>query len=220
MALFDAFLKIDGIDGESADAKHKGEIDVASWSWAEQQTGTHAAGGGGGAGKVSMSDVHFVMRTSKASPKLMLACASGEHIKKAVLTCRKAGGEQQEYLKVTFSDLLVSAYHGAGPNSDSETRISAGLAYGPHEKIQNFLSASPTGFAAQSPLHAGLVSTAADFAALEGEDDEEEDRPIVPLDHISLNFAKIEFEYKEQKPDGSLGGTVKAGWDVKANKKV
>ena len=29
----------------------------------------------------------------------MLACASGEHIKKAVLTCRKAGKDQQEFLK-------------------------------------------------------------------------------------------------------------------------
>jgi type VI secretion system secreted protein Hcp len=220
MALVDYFLKIDGIDGESADAKHKGEIDVASWSWAEQQTGTHAAGGGGGAGKVSMQDVHFVMRTSKASPKLMLACASGQHIKKAVLTCRKAGGEQQEYLKVTFSDLLVSAYHGAGPNSDSETAISPGPANFSLFTNVKLPMESPAGFAAQSPLHAGLVSTAADFAALEEEEDEEEDRPIVPLDHISLNFAKIEFEYKEQKPDGSLGGTVKAGWDVKANKKV
>ena len=39
-------------------------------------------------------------------------------------------------------------------------------------------------------------------------------------DQISLNFAKIEVEYKEQKPDGSLGGAIKAGYDVKANKKV
>ena len=32
MALFDCFLKIDGIEGESADSKHKGEIDVKSFS--------------------------------------------------------------------------------------------------------------------------------------------------------------------------------------------
>ncbi len=39
-------------------------------------------------------------------------------------------------------------------------------------------------------------------------------------DQVSLNFAKIEIEYKEQKPDGTLGGAVKAGYDVKANKMV
>jgi type VI secretion system secreted protein Hcp len=43
---------------------------------------------------------------------------------------------------------------------------------------------------------------------------------IVPTDQVSINYSKIEFEYKEQKPDGSLGGAVKAGYDLKANKKV
>ncbi|HEY7575111.1 MAG TPA: type VI secretion system tube protein Hcp, partial [Thermoanaerobaculia bacterium] len=33
MAKTDYFLKIDGIEGESQDGKHKGEIDVLSWSW-------------------------------------------------------------------------------------------------------------------------------------------------------------------------------------------
>ena len=37
MAAFDYFLKLDGIPGESVDAKHKGEIDVLSWSWGESQ---------------------------------------------------------------------------------------------------------------------------------------------------------------------------------------
>ena len=75
----DYFLKIEGIEGESHDDKHKNEIDLQSWSWGETQTGTHSAGGGGGAGKVDMQDFHFVMAHNKASPKLMLACASGEH---------------------------------------------------------------------------------------------------------------------------------------------
>ena len=160
MAAVDYFLKIDGIEGESHDSKHKGEIDLESWSWGEQQTGTSHAGGGGGAGKVHMQDFHFVMKVNKASPKLMLACASGEHIKKAVLVARKAGKDQQEFLKVTMSDLLVSSYQTGGSG------------------------------------HAD----------------------IVPTDQISLNYAKIEFEYKEQKADGTLGGTTKGGWDLKANK--
>jgi type VI secretion system secreted protein Hcp len=114
MAAVDYFLKIDGIPGESTDHKHKDEIDVSSWSWGVTQSGTHAYGGGGGAGKSAHGDLHFTMRISKASPKLHLACATGEHIKKAVLTCRKAGKEQQEYLKVTFTDVLVSSYQASG----------------------------------------------------------------------------------------------------------
>ena len=53
MAAFDYFLRLDGIPGESVDAKHKGEIDVLSWSWGEIAADAGAApGGGAGAGKV------------------------------------------------------------------------------------------------------------------------------------------------------------------------
>jgi len=114
----DYFLKIDGIPGESEDAKHKNEIDLESWSWGETNSGSHAGGGGGGAGKVSMNDFNFVMRVNKASPKLFLACASGQHIKEALLTCRKAGKDQQEYLKIKFNDLLVSTYQTGGSSGD------------------------------------------------------------------------------------------------------
>jgi type VI secretion system secreted protein Hcp len=80
--------------------------------------GTHAGGGGGGAGKVNVNDFSFTMTVNKASPKLLLACASGEHIGDALLTCRKAGKEQQEYLKITFTDLLVSSFQTGGSNGD------------------------------------------------------------------------------------------------------
>lgn len=117
MAVVDYFLKLEGIDGESEDKTHSKEIHIESWSFGEQQSGTMAHGGGGGAGKVQMHDFHFVMKTNAASPKLFLACASGEHIKKAVLTCRKAGKDQQEYLKWTFTELLVSSYQTGGSGS-------------------------------------------------------------------------------------------------------
>ncbi len=158
MALVDYFLKIDGIQGESQDKAHKSEIEIESFSWGAEQSGTASHGGGMGAGRVQMQDFSFLMRVNKASPKLMLACAQGAHIKSAILTCRKAGKEQQEYLKVTFSDLLVSKYETKGTGEGNN---------------------------------------------------------IVPLDQISLNFSKVEIEYKEQKPDGTLGGAIKAFYDMK-----
>lgn len=158
----DYFLKIEGIEGESQDAKHRGEIEIDSFSFGATQVGAHAGGGGGGAGKVSMQDFHFTMKVNKASPKLFLACATGEHIKKAVLTCRKAGKEQQEFYMVKMEDFLVSSYQTGGSGHGD----------------------------------------------------------VIPTDQISLNFAKIEFEYKPQKADGTLDAPVKAGYDLKANKKV
>jgi type VI secretion system secreted protein Hcp len=162
MALVDYFLKIDGIEGESEDSKHKNEIQVESWSFGESQGGTMAFGGGGGAGKVQMQDFHFVMKVNKASPKLFLHCANGKHIPKAVLTCRKAGEKQQEFLKWTFSDLLVSSYQTSGSGMSD----------------------------------------------------------VVPTDQISLNFSKVEVEYKAQDKAGTLGGPIKAGYDLKKNEAV
>lgn len=120
MAISDFFLKIDGIEGESADHKHKNEIDVRSFRWSEKQSSTHhsARGAGGlGTGKVEMSDITFSIITNRASPKLMLACATGQHIKEATLVCRKAGGDQQEYLKIKFGDLIVSSFEVASDES-------------------------------------------------------------------------------------------------------
>ena len=158
----DYFLKIQGIEGESKDHKHANEIDLLSFSWGETQTGTHAGGGGGGGGKVSMQDFHFVMKTNKASPKLLLACANGEHIKEATLTCRKAGKEQQEFMKIKFYDMLVSSYQTGGSSTADE----------------------------------------------------------IPMDQISLNYATMEYEYREQQADGTLSGPIKAGYDLKAMKAI
>lgn len=73
---FDAFLKIEGIDGESVDKTHKGEIEIQSLGWGASDPGSVSSGGGAGSGKVSVQDFHFTMSMTKASPALMLACAT------------------------------------------------------------------------------------------------------------------------------------------------
>ena len=110
----DVFLKLGTIAGESTDDKHKGEIDVLSWSWGINQSGTMAAGGGGGAGKASFHDLSFMHSFDKASPAIMKACATGEHIPEATLISRKAGKGQQEYLTFKFHDVLVSSFQTGG----------------------------------------------------------------------------------------------------------
>ena len=114
----DYYLQITGIAGESKEAKHKDWIDVLSWSFGASNPGQVTAGGGAGAGKVQMSDFNFMATTSKASPKLFLACANGQHMKEAKLSAVKAGAMQQEYLSWTFSDVLISAYQTSGSGGD------------------------------------------------------------------------------------------------------
>lgn len=119
------FLKLDGIAGESTDQAHKGEIDVLSWSWGVTQTGAPGGGGGGGAGagKAEFHDLFFVTRVSRASPKLILAVATGAHIKTAVLTGTRGSGSGKaaDYLVYRLSDVIVtSVQHGAADGPPTE----------------------------------------------------------------------------------------------------
>jgi len=152
MAAIDYFLKLDGISGESKDSKHKGEIEVLSFSFGETQSRPSGTGGGGGAGKVKMSEFSFTARTTKASPQLFLSCAQGKHLKEAVLTVRKAGGSQQEYLIIKLNDVLVSAYALGSVEGESE----------PHDAFSlNFIKLSydykpqKADGSLDAPVHAG-----------------------------------------------------------------
>ncbi len=103
------FARIGTIKGESRDARHQDEIEVLSWSWGVSRPDTMSHGGGGGAGKTSFHDFTFTHHVDKASPLLMRACATGEHIRDATITVRKAGKGQQEYLVITMTDVLVTS---------------------------------------------------------------------------------------------------------------
>jgi type VI secretion system secreted protein Hcp len=120
---FDAFLKLDGIPGDSVDQFHKGEIEILGWEeTVTQSVNRGSAGGGAGAGKATFQDFHFTARVSSATPRLLLACASGQHIRTATLSVRKAGGEQRfEFLKYVLDTLLVSSVKTGGSSVDADS---------------------------------------------------------------------------------------------------
>lgn len=125
----DYFLKVDGIPGESADAKHKDEIDVLAFSWGLSQAGAEATGSGGASGKAVFDDLIVVARTSKASPQLWLACANGTHIKSAVLTCRRRGKAAVEFLTIQLTDVVIASYEVDGSEEESPVE-QISLSYG------------------------------------------------------------------------------------------
>lgn len=131
----DIFLKLDGIKGESADDKHKGEIDILSWSWGMSQSGTMHTATGGGAGKVSVHDISLTKRIDSSSPNLVQHCCNGKHIKDALLTVRKAGGTPVEYLKVKLEDVLVSSVNNGGSNGEDLLTEHVTLNFGRFEYI-------------------------------------------------------------------------------------
>jgi len=154
----DIFAKIGDIKGESADAKHKDEIEVLSFSWGVINTGVIGSGGGGTAGKATFQDLTIVHHIDKASPKLLEACATGTHLKDATITHRKAGKGQQEFLIVKMNDVIITGV-----------------------------------------IHGGTTTEPAS-------------------ETVSLAFAKVDFEYKPQKADGSLDVGIHFKYDLKANK--
>ena len=155
----DLFAKIGDIKGESRDEKHKEEIDVLSWSWGVSQNAAVAQGSGAGSGKASFNDFTFAHLVDKASPGLMKACATGEHLKEATISARKAGKGQQDYLIIRMKEVIVTSVMPSGTREDPST-----------------------------------------------------------LETVSMRFAKVDLEYKTQKPDGSLDAGTHFKFDVKANK--
>jgi type VI secretion system secreted protein Hcp len=106
----DVFLKLDGVPGESVDAKHKGEIDILSYS--QGLAGPFARSGGGTAaatGKTVCGPVTVMKFVDVSSPDLILSVANGKHIPKALITFRRPGGPNQlEYYKVTLEDVVIT----------------------------------------------------------------------------------------------------------------
>ena len=117
----DIFLKIEGIEGESADAKHNKEIDILAFNWGASQSGTMHSGTGGGSGKASVQDISFSKYVDKSTPNLIKYLCGGKHVKEAILTVRKAGDKPVEYLKFKLSKVLITNYATGG--SGGEDRL-------------------------------------------------------------------------------------------------
>lgn len=90
----DIFLNIPNVPGESQDSKHKGAIDVMSYSQSFQSK--------------ECPQITLTKRFDKASPALAEAVNSRKPIPSATLVVRKSTSkDQQEYIKLTMSYLTV-----------------------------------------------------------------------------------------------------------------
>jgi len=118
MADSDFYLQIDTIVGEADAVGFEKQMQIASWSFGASNSGSASYGSGLGSGKVSLQDFSFMITHGKASPQLFLACAKGNHIPTAILSCRKTGGGGSPftYLKITFEDLVISSRQISGSN--------------------------------------------------------------------------------------------------------
>ena len=112
---FDAFLKFEGIDGESADKDHPGWVDVISFSHGMSQAISSPSAGRIAGGSVH-EDYKIVKALDTASPLLYLYCSDGQHIPQVTLELDKviAGGLPVKFYKVTLTDVIISSVKPVG----------------------------------------------------------------------------------------------------------
>jgi len=125
----DTHIKFDGVEGEATHKDHKNEIQVLSWSWGLSNATNVTAGGGSGKGKAEPGEVSFMHTYDKASPILAKKCAQGAHFKEVVMTSRKAGEGQKDFLKVTLKEVYITSVQPSG-SSGGDIVESVAMSYG------------------------------------------------------------------------------------------
>lgn len=130
---FDAFLKIDGIEGESTDDKHSNWIEVHSFSGPEiREAGDSSTTPGwitsgefytGAYSDVKMefSGFTIIKAVDKATPKLYQAAARKTHIKEVILELCRAGGDKVKYMEYKLGNCTVSSVKVEGKSGGNET---------------------------------------------------------------------------------------------------
>jgi len=126
----DTHIKFDGVDGEATHKDHKGEIEVLSWSWGINNASS-LSGGGSGKGKASPGEFCFTHIYDKASPILAKKCAQGAHFKDVIVTSRKAGEGQKDFLIVTMKEVFISSVQpSTGGEREGDIMESVSMSYG------------------------------------------------------------------------------------------
>ncbi len=104
--LRDYFLKMDGIEGEAQDKVHGKEIRLHDFVLSMTKRGARAHYG---VGRAFFDDVSFSAPIDRSYPKLEQSLAENRKIDKVVLTCRKAGKSQMDFLTITFWDVFLKS---------------------------------------------------------------------------------------------------------------
>ena len=112
---FDAFLKVEGVDGESNYSKHPKWIEICRQPFVQPPSSTVSSAGGAGAGRVTMQDFSIVKHIDSATPKLAEACCTGKHFPSAIIEICRAGGDKLNYMEYKMTEVMVSRAASVAP---------------------------------------------------------------------------------------------------------
>jgi type VI secretion system secreted protein Hcp len=107
---FDAFIKIDDIEGESTDDKHQGWIEVLDCGVGIKQkiSRTASSAGGASAERADFHDFNVTKQIDKSSPELALACANGTHIDNIMIEFCRAGTDKVKFMGYKLTNCIIS----------------------------------------------------------------------------------------------------------------
>jgi type VI secretion system secreted protein Hcp len=105
MAQPDFLLDIQSIKGETKDHEIPQGIEIKGFSYSMVSPSDPVSHRGTGA--VRVADISVRKQVDASSPALLAACMRNQKLNQAVLTCRKAGGEQEPYFEILMEDARI-----------------------------------------------------------------------------------------------------------------
>jgi type VI secretion system secreted protein Hcp len=121
-AVYEAFLSIECIPGESLHKGHENQIDILSWSFDARFPAMPTAARKSASGKMVERDFRFTMKVNRASPKLFRAFATGLPLGSVILFVQGGGANEKDYLVITLGNARVSSFQTTGDPKGSDDR--------------------------------------------------------------------------------------------------
>jgi type VI secretion system secreted protein Hcp len=148
-AAVDYFLEINGVPGESQDAKFAKSIDVFDYSWGATADGDRKGS------TVNLEDLTVTKRVDVASPALFQRLVQGTTIPSVELIGRKAGETQFVFLRYCLQDVQVTSIQHSGSGGEDSSQENVSFAYA--AVSQQYTQQNATG--GESSVFAGWNAT-------------------------------------------------------------
>lgn len=125
-----AYIKLGDIEGESQDDKHKGWIDIESFSQGISRPIDSQHSGGAYRSSANMSDISIMKMVDKTTPKLSEAICKGTAFPKVNIDFMTSVGDGNRvpYLQIELKNARVTSFQ-VGAGADSKATESLSLNY-------------------------------------------------------------------------------------------
>ncbi len=109
-AEIDAFLEIEGIKGESLDAKFRDQIQIDTYSWGAYQRDA-SPGRKTRSASCQIENLVVTKRVDRATPPILQAVCQNRNFERVSLFTRRAGGNLAlNFLEIELTDVVVASW--------------------------------------------------------------------------------------------------------------